>query len=321
MTTKTKAMENNATVVGIVRGNELIPESQINLYNQAMDNVRAFSTSKSRKNNVGIVAINLSLLYVDERYQGLRSHNKINRLIKNWDEDKLSPITVVPHPEEYRFAVVDGQGRLMAARQKGEYDSLQAIVLLKEHNSIEERLKFEAKIFAEQDLEVEKIRPEEKHLANVIAGDEPAVILDNLLHKYEISIKAGKGSKGKSILGSYTDTYSVAKVQGEKCLDFIFSIIENVGWNYEKNGYATFVIRALKNIWIAHPEDRVDIYCFLSKELRKIDPTLLSANSRSKYPERDFRISCSLYVEDLVCDTLHLEKRIYEDKNRCKIIA
>ena len=58
MTTKTKAMENNATVVGIVKDNELIPEAQINLYNSVVDNIRAFSTSKSRKNNIGIVAIN-----------------------------------------------------------------------------------------------------------------------------------------------------------------------------------------------------------------------------------------------------------------------
>jgi hypothetical protein len=49
MTTKTKAMENNATVVGIVKDNELIPEAQINLYNSVVDNIRAFSTSKSRK--------------------------------------------------------------------------------------------------------------------------------------------------------------------------------------------------------------------------------------------------------------------------------
>lgn len=107
MTTKTKAMENNATVVGIVKDNELIPEAQINLYNSVVDNIRAFSTSKSRKNNIGIVAINLSLLYVDEQYQGLRNHKRINKLVDNWDERKLAPITVVPHPEEYRFAVVD----------------------------------------------------------------------------------------------------------------------------------------------------------------------------------------------------------------------
>ena len=106
------------------------------------------------------------------------------------------------------------------------------------------------------------------------------------------------------MLGSYTDTYSIVKVHGEKCLDFIFSIIDNAGWNKETNGYATFVMRALREVWIAHPNDRKEIHSFLSKELRQIDPALFSAEAKSKYPKRDHRVSCVLYVEDLVCDSL-----------------
>ena len=38
------------------------------------------------------------------------------------------------------------------------------------------------------------------------------------------------------------------QIHGGKCLDFIFSIIENAGWNRESNGYATYVLRSLKEV-------------------------------------------------------------------------
>ena len=120
-----------------------VSDEQRKLFNMAMENVKSFSTNKSRKNTIGIVAIDLSLLFVDARYQGLRVHRKIKKLINNWDERKLSPIIVVPHPEECRFAVVDGKGRVLAAQELG-YDTLYAIVLLDAPENEYDRLKFEA---------------------------------------------------------------------------------------------------------------------------------------------------------------------------------
>jgi hypothetical protein len=181
---------------------------------------------------------------------------------------------------------------------------------------LDERLKFEAEYFIGQDSEVENVKPLEKHLSRVIIGDVAAVSLDKLLNKYGIKFVATKGNREESVLGSYTDTYSIVKVHGEKCLDFIFSIIDNAGWNKETNGYATFVMRALREVWIAHPSDRKEIHRYLSKELRQIDPALFSAEAKSKYPKRDHRVSCVLYVEDLVCDGLGIEKKIYVENGK-----
>lgn len=308
MTTKTKAMENNATVVGIVKDNELIPEAQINLYNSVVDNIRAFSTSKSRKNNIGIVAINLSLLYVDEQYQGLRNHKRINKLVDNWDERKLAPITVVPHPEEYRFAVVDGQGRLMAAH-KLKYKSLQALVLLDAPTDTNERLKFEATYFINQDEEIEHVKPLEKHPARVIIGDETALILEDLFKSYHITYTNSRRAREAGVLGSYPTTYEIVKRNGRKCLEFIFSIIKNAGWDEEPNGYATFVTESLKDIWSKFPCDRERIYNYLSEEFRKIDPSLFSSRARTCYPMRkDTRKICKLYLEDLLIKELGIKK-------------
>ena len=287
-------------------------------FNDIVANIKPLMTVGKGKNQraiTGSAVVPLSCCFVDSRYQGMRTHKHLNRLKNKWDERKLTPIILVPHPEEYRFAVVDGQGRCIGAPEKG-MDRLNAIILMDAPEDLNERLKFEAEYFIGQDSEVENVKPLEKHLSRVIIGDSAAVSLDKLLNKYGIKFVATKGNREESVLGSYTDTYSIVKVHGEKCLDFIFSIIDNAGWNKETNGYATFVMRALREVWIAHPNDRKEIHRFLSKELRQIDPALFSANAKSKYPKRDHRVSCVLYVEDLVCDGLGIEKKIYVENGK-----
>ncbi len=287
-------------------------------FNDIVANIKPLMTvgkGKSQRAITGSAVVPLSCCFVDSRYQGMRTHKHLNRLKNKWDERKLTPIILVPHPEEYRFAVVDGQGRCLVAPEKG-MDRLNAIILMDAPDDLDERLKFEAEYFIGQDSEVENVKPLEKHLSRVIIGDSAAVSLDKLLNKYGIKFVATKGNREESVLGSYTDTYSIVKVHGEKCLDFIFSIIDNAGWNKETNGYATFVMRALREVWIAHPNDRKEIHRYLSKELRQIDPALFSAEAKSKYPKRDHRVSCVLYVEDLVCDGLGIEKKIYVENGK-----
>lgn len=287
-------------------------------FNDIVANIKPLMTVGKGKNQraiTGSAVVPLSCCFVDSRYQGMRTHKHLNRLKNKWDERKLTPIILVPHPEEYRFAVVDGQGRCLVAPEKG-MDRLNAIILMDAPEDLDERLKFEAEYFIGQDSEVENVKPLEKHLSRVIIGDSAAVSLDKLLNKYGIKFVATKGNREESVLGSYTDTYSIVKVHGKKCLDFIFSIIDNAGWNKETNGYATFVMRALREVWIAHPNDRKEIHRYLSKELRQIDPALFSAEAKSKYPKRDHRVSCVLYVEDLVCDGLGIEKKIYVENGK-----
>ena len=292
-------------------------------YNNMVANIRPLSTygrGRSMRTITGSVVAPLSLLYVDDRYQGLRTHKQLSKLDKNFDIRKLAPIVIVLHPEEYRCAIVDGQGRYLVAPNHG-IDALNAIVLMDAPDDPEERLKFEAEYFIGQDSEVERVKPLEKHLSRVIIGDKSAVILEKMFKKYGIRYVNTRGNRGESVLGSYTDTYEIAKQHGEKCLEFIFGIIQNAGWDNESNGYATFVMRALRDAWIAHPANRRKIHTYLSKCLREIDPSLFSSNARSRYPKRDTRSGCTLLVEDMICDGLGIERRLYfDDKKNCKII-
>lgn len=295
-------------------------ERRMEQFNDVMANVKPLTVigkGRNQKIITGSVVVPLSCCFVDERYQGMRTHKYLNRLENKWDERKLTPIILVPHPEEFRFAIVDGQGRSLVAPKKG-MDRLNAIVLMDAPDDLDERLRFEAEYFIGQDSEVENVKPLEKHLSRVIIGDEAATTLDKLLKKYKIRFVSTKGNREESILGSYTDTYSIAKVHGEKCLDFIFTIIENVGWNKETNGYATFIMRALRDVWVGYPNDRYNIHTFLSIELRQLDPAMFSANAKTKYPKRDHRAACSLYMEDIVCDGLGIENKKYIDTDKKK---
>lgn len=281
-------------------------------FNDVMANAKPMITDgkgRSLRTITASACVPLSVCYVDSRYQGMRSHKRIDRLFNHFDTRKLAPIVLVPHYEEHRFAVVDGQGRTIVAPKKG-MDRLFATILMDAPEDPNERLKFEAEYFIGQDTDVEQVSPLEKHLARVIIGDPTATTVDNMLKKYKIKFVASQGNRKESVLGSYPTTYQIAK-RGDKCLDFIFSIIKNAGWNHEKNGYGTFVMVPLERVYVEHPDDRTKINEFLSDYLRQISPSIFNVESKVSYPKRDHRQACTLHLEDILCENLGIERKIH----------
>ena len=286
------------------------------LFNAIIKNCQTITYDEDGKPGLCSCDIPIDLLFVDDRYQGNRNHKKLSKLLSKWNTLKLMPIIVVPHFETCTFAVVDGKGRTMAAKIKN-LETLPALAIMnapREDN--EERLKFEASYFSEQGTEVEKIKKYEQHQALVINGDEAAVVLDTLCKKYGIIICDGKGQRQPGVLGSYGETYNMAKSGGSEMIDFIFGIIENAGWRKEKNGYGTFVMRSLKTAYLVHPDKRPEVFDFLSKELRQIDPELFGGNAKARYPKRDYRIACTLYIEDLICEGLNIERSVFIEHDK-----
>lgn len=276
---------------------------------------------KSKKVITAVAWIPLDILYVDSRYQGLRTHKQLNRLRKKFDKKKLSNIVVVPHYDENRFAIVDGQGRWMLAEEKGFGESgLPATILMDAPDDPLKRLKFEADFFINQNAEVEPIKPIEKHDANVINEDEPAMIVDELIKEYGIKLMRNGGAREETVLGSYTETYAIASYQGKECLNFIFSIIKNAGWDHETNGYSTAVMRALKEAWRNYPLERESVNTYLSDELRKITPRIFSSKATTVYQNREHKSACMLYIQDMIVDGLHLPKKYYWNENTKKIV-
>ena len=292
---------------------ESTEENRKELFNSIMENIKPLEVDENGKAITASARIPLSLLFLDERYQRQHRESGVKKLYKNWDVRKLAPILVAPHYDEHVFSLIDGNNRTTVMKML-DIQSATATIMMQAPTNDEERIKFECEIFADQDTESEKVRLVEKHNSNVIRGNKPAILIDKFTKEYNVTFTNTKGNRDCAVLGSYAETYDIAKTEnGEDILNFIFTIIDNAGWHDEANGYATYVFRALKSAWLAHPTDRGTIHKYLSKELRQYDPELFGASARAKYPKRDYRSACVLYTEDIIGDALCIERKIYKD--------
>ena len=299
---------------------ESTKEERKNLFNSIMENIKPLEVDESGKVITASARIPLSLICIDKRYQREHKESSVKKLYKNWDVRKLAPILVVPHPEDSLFSVIDGNNRTKVMVML-DIPSATSTIMMQAPTEDQERLKFECEIFADQDSESEKVKLVEKHNSNVIRGDKAATIIQKFIDEYNVTFVETKGNRDCAILGSYAEVYSIAKMEnGDRILDFIFTIIQNAGWHNEPNGYATYIFRALKSVWVAHFFDRESIHRYLSKELRQYDPELFGASARAKYPKRDYRSACVLYTEDLICDGLNIPRRIYTDGEKRYVI-
>lgn len=304
----------------IITVKESTIEERSALFDTIMENVKPLDFDEKGNAITATAKIPLSLLFIDERYQRRHKDRGVQKLFKNWDVRKLAPISVAPHFESKCFSVIDGGNRSTVAEMLG-LPSLTATLMMQVPTDDKDRLRFECEIFSNQDTESENVRLVEKHNSNVIREDKAACIIDKLCKEYNVVFTDTQGQRNSAILGSYAETYSIAKTEnGEEVLEFIFSIIENAGWHDEANGYATYIFRALKTAWLAHPNNRETIHEYLSTELRQYDPELFGSSSRARYPKRDYRSACVLYVEDMLCEGMGIARKIYKDGEKRYLI-
>lgn len=303
-------------IIGINNEKPKVSEEQKILFESTLNNMRECG---KKGNGKFTCSIPISLLRVDPAYQRIstRTMSRLRKLANHWNEDKLTPIIVVPHMEECVFYIIDGYGRLIVSTTMlaVPYKALDAIVLTKVPKDPVARQKFEAELFIGQGSEVERITPIQMHNARLLIGDEAAIDLQEILEKYNVSYVSTPGQRDKSVLGSYGTAYEISKRNGKKCLEFIFSIIENAGWRNEANGYSKIIVKSLKDVWNAYPTTELHnkMHTYFSDVLRETDPRGLISKSKARYPERADKIMVSLYLADMLIDDLGFEKSKYFD--------
>lgn len=313
---ETRETVESIVLVGNMRLNEKkeIPETQKILFETTYANMKECGKKGSGKY---VASIPVELLRVDFAYQRVTTSTpaRLKKLANHWREDKLMPMIVIAHPEEYCFYIVDGYHRFTVATTMLQvlYKALDAIVLTNAPKKPKERQKFEAELFVSQNEEVERITPIQMHKARLLIGDTAATNLQKMLDKYDVSYVATSGQREQAVLGSYETAYAIAKKNGNTCLEFIFSIIDNAGWKTETNGYSKAIMKGIKDIWCAYPspENHKQMHTYFSKTLRKTDPKMLIAKSRSKYPERNERQTVALFLADMLIDDLGYERSEY----------
>ena len=262
-----------------------------------------------QKDKHAIIQVPVEYLEIDTRYQtDERTERDLQYLTKNWSERKLLPLVGVPHWNEGKIYIVDGYGRWIASQivDPVKYKYLDVLVLLDAPEDPIERLKFEAEEYAYQNRDVAKVTPIQKHGAMIVLHDPTTEILEQLKRAYGFEYVASKGVREASVLGSYTETLSLCRIDNGKAAEYVFDICAGAGFDRKANGYSSYVMRALRDIYKLYVNDREDTKQFLVKELRKTTPLNLKANAVVKYPMLDAKIAVSLYVEDMVVNALGL---------------
>ena len=256
--------------------------------------------------------IPLNLLFADKRFQRIDKAGglKVRKLVEKWDDKKCDPLRVSMHSEECMFSVIDGLHRYTAADIKGFKGVICEILDMPENP--EERLKEEARIFATQNDELERLSLVDKHLAYIIIGDEAHTILDNVLKRYNIPIKANKGGGRvkNGHLAAYGEALNIANAYGEKMLDNVFKIICESRWNLAHNGFNRDVFRSLRNVFALHPDHVEEIISEAIKMFKPIEPVQFFGESMTAYPGRNSTERTTLYLEDYLCDKIGME-RVY----------
>ena len=258
-----------------------------------------------------ITTIPVEIMEIDTRYQTeVRTERDLNYLTNNWNESKLLPLIGVPHWEEGKVYLVDGYGRWIGSQivDKEKYEYLDVLLVLNAPTDKKERLKFEAEMYAYQNKQVAKMTAIQKHGAMIVLHDSATEKMEELKEKYGFEYTANKGNREASVLGSYTETLALCKIDNGKCADWAFAICEGAGFDRKPNGYATYMFRALKDIYKLYAENRNETKKFLCSELRKITPLTLKANAVVKYPTLDIKTAVSLYLEDMIVENLGLEQ-------------
>ena len=278
------------------------------LYDSSISNIQDIGGKK-------YASVSVKALLVDSDYQRdeFLSHVKVSTLIYKWNPNKMDALRVSNRKDEKAFAVIDGCHRLLAAKYLGmKYVPCEILDL---SDDPKQRQIEEARLFATQNDELDKLTPLQKHKANCLCGVKENLFVQKMIEKYDIKVKTncGRGYGKIGELTGFSQALKIAKAN-EKLLDHTLNILYSARWNISHVGLGNFTLSAVSNVLRLHAECTEDVKEILINSLIKITPEQFIANSRAKYPERKDVEAITLTMEDIVCEVLGIP-RVYNGGN------
>ncbi|MBQ1265584.1 MAG: hypothetical protein IIY06_02285 [Proteobacteria bacterium] len=226
----------NAAITAVTANQKLINETFI-------ANAASFGSIKA-------AYLPLSELFVDEDYQR-KPQSKINKISANWDDDKCGFLEVAYRADIGKFAIIDGQNRFYAAKQRG-IDRLPCHIL------INIKVKEEAFRFAYQDENKTIVNTYDKFKAEVFAGVPESLELKRVCDKFGIKVK--NNSAGQTgYLRSITQAKKTLSACGAQGLTWIFENVRDSGWHNVKGAYSYIIMSALHNIYMMTDTDDLNL--------------------------------------------------------------
>lgn len=147
--------------------------------------------------------IPVAQIYTDHNYQRELDERRVQKLVKGFAWTKFGAISLIENGPE-KFAVVDGQHRLEAARRLG-FDSVPSSI------TNAGQFKTEAEIFLALNRDRKNVTPIERYWAGLAASN-----IDTMITGAEAIRKLSKGSASsalsKAIIEIYNHGYSGARI-------------------------------------------------------------------------------------------------------------
>jgi len=157
---------------------------------------------------------------IDHTYQRLHSTGQVRRLSREWSWLACGVI-IVGERLDNTLVAIDGQHRLLAALNRSDIQNLPCIIF--KINSIAK----EAECFVISNTHRKGVKTIEKHIANIIAKDETALFIDNILKRNNIELSDRNTSPSLLCIGQCYNIVETDKDNFETILQLSSALCAN----------------------------------------------------------------------------------------------
>ena len=282
---------NNATVgnVALVVDNTKT-DDKAEMARSIMDNTYTICNKR-------IASVPVSLMKLDESYQREIDKDNIQKLVRDWDNDRCDFLLVSFRDD--RFYVVDGQHRYTAADYKG-INSLPCIILT---GLTREQ---EARIFSRQNENVKKLTIYDVFKANIANGDIsiPEVKIDmeinEVCKKYGIKVCNNNRYIKKNTLRSLSATRKIVKSYGAECFEWILNTASKTNWKTCPEITSKQIQNMLKTFYIDNKDNLIYWQKAIENVMNSYTPEQIVGCARSDYANYNMDVALNICFKELV---------------------
>lgn len=232
-------------------------------------------------------AIPTSLLELDSVVQRPAKGHE-HAIARNWDDSKCDDLKVNYQSETGKLTVIDGQHRLLAARERG-VETLVCRVY------VDLDTKQRAKLFAAQWDNARKLTIRDIFKANLIAEDSVALKMQRIAHEYGFYILPN-AEEDKPIIKPLERLWGATQRFGEEPARFYFNILTESGWRDDPKGDSKTFCDAILRIWRMKEKFTSSQLAYIPILLKGTNPTELKANAVLAFPRGEIATQLFRYI-------------------------
>lgn len=229
-----------------------------------------FEDAIRRKEERVIVMIPVKYLAVCRLYQTVyRTNRDIKQLESNFNWDLFGTAIGTLNLEMGVIALVDGQARTnVVIKKEGKDAYIPVTVIIKVPTDYAERIKYEARLFTEQNKVTRSVSHNEKLEGLSEQGDVSATILLEMLKEYGIARTTYCGTLPADSIRDTNIYKTFINVNGRAGAKWLFDVYKYSGSHAHPSSYCRQFAKAFMHAYNNYPAYREEIKQFLITYLR-----------------------------------------------------